>query len=37
MELTQQSHAGNDVHIDVELQSELQHAFDVLLDEHEKY
>ena len=30
-----QSQVENDLHEDVELQSELQHAWDVLIDEHE--
>ena len=30
-----QSHVENDLHEDVELQSELQHALDVSIDEHE--
>jgi hypothetical protein len=30
-----QSHIGNDIHEDVELQSELRHAWDVLINNHE--
>ena len=30
-----QLHVENDLHENVELQSELQHALDVLIDEHE--